>query len=100
MCFGSGSYIFSKKLNKCLTDINIYPMNNKTDHFLEKYFSNRKKSKKKVGIFSIFRSVISRNGSRIRIQIKMKMKRIRNTDITVYLLNKGSSFINYIKNIL
>ena len=34
---------FSKVLNLCLTDINISPVNNKTDNFLEKYISYRKK---------------------------------------------------------
>ena len=37
------SSIFSKVLNLCLTDINISPVNNKTDNFLEKYISYRKK---------------------------------------------------------
>ena len=36
-----------------LTDINIYPINNKTDHISEKYIFYGKKSKKKVDIFSI-----------------------------------------------
>ena len=39
------SYIFfSKILNFCLTDINIYPINNKIDNFLEKYIFIRNKN--------------------------------------------------------
>ena len=57
------------------TDINIYPINNITDHISKKYiFFYRKKSITKVGILSILGriqsrirsrsgSVISRNGS-------------------------------------
>ena len=63
------------------TDINIYPINNKTDHISEKYIFYRKKSKTKVDIFPI----LGRIWSRIRIRyftkrIRIKMKRIRNTD--------------------
>ena len=36
------------------TDINIYPINNKTDHISEKFiFYRKKKSKTKVDIFPI-----------------------------------------------
>ena len=56
-------YIYLKIINLCLTDINIYPKNNKTD--LIEIFKKKKVFKKLV--FS----------SRIRIYIKTK--RIRNT---------------------
>ena len=53
--------------------MNIYPINNKTDHFLEKYiFLIGKKVEKKIGIFGRIRS-------KIRIRLHIKMKRIRNT---------------------
>ena len=55
------SYIFfSKILNFCLTDRNIYLINNKTNNFLENYIL-KEKSFQKVGIFSIL--------GRIRIRI-------------------------------
>ena len=58
------SYIFFKTFKLMFTDINIYPINNKTDHILgEIYFFYRKKSKTKVDIF----------------RIHFKIKRIRNT---------------------
>ena len=40
------SYIFFKIINLCLTVMNIYPMNHKTDHFMEKCVSNRNKREK------------------------------------------------------
>ena len=43
------------------TDINIHPMNNKTDHISEKY-------------------IFHETDPRIRIRIRIKMKRIRTTD--------------------
>ena len=43
----------SKILNLCLTGINIYPINIKTDHFWEKYIFGRKKVFKKL-VFSRF----------------------------------------------
>ena len=75
-------------LNLCLLDMNIYPINNKTDHFSNKnvFFYRKKLKVKKKLVFSLFlkfgfgagsRSVISRNDPRIRIHIKMK--RIQNT---------------------
>ena len=36
------SYILSKILNFCLTDINIYLINNKANHYLEKRFLKKK----------------------------------------------------------
>ena len=36
-----------QNIDLCLKDINIYPINNKTDHLLDKYIFNRKNSKKK-----------------------------------------------------
>ena len=81
------------------TDINIYPINNKTYHISEKYIFYRKKSKTKVDIFSDFRSDLEQDpdpepdslfhetdpGIRIQtdpgIRIHIKMKRIRNTDL-------------------
>ena len=58
-----------------LTDINICPINNKTDHISQKYIFYRKKSKTKIDIFPI----LGRIWSRIRIRIHIKMKQIRNT---------------------
>ena len=55
------------------TGINIYSINNKTDHISEKYIFYRKK----VDIFPILGRIWSR--IRIRIRIRIKMKRIRNT---------------------
>ena len=52
---------FSNIINLCSTDINIYPINNKTDHFLEKF-----------NIKNVFKKFVF---SRIHI----KMRRIRNT---------------------
>ena len=66
---------FPKILIFCLTDINIYLINNKRNHFLEKYIFDGKKRFKKVGIFFI----LGRIWSRIRVRIRIKMKRIRNT---------------------
>jgi hypothetical protein len=74
------SYIFSKILNLCITDTNIYPINNKTDHFLQKYILNRKKVKKiRIRYFTK------------RIRIHIKIKRIRNTDLnkTISCEEKG-----------
>ena len=65
------------------TDINIYPINNKTDHISEKYIFYRKKVKLML-IFSgriLSRIRIRYSTKRIRIRIHIKMKRIRNTDI-------------------
>ena len=59
------------------TDINIYPINNKTDHIPEKYIFYRKKSKTKVDIFPI----LGRIWGRIRIRIQIKVKRIQNTGL-------------------
>ena len=57
----------------CLTDMNIYPMNNKTDHlFLEKYIFN-------IFFFFFLSWYFFRIRSRIRIRIHIKMKRILNT---------------------
>ena len=42
-----------KKKYICLTDINIYPINNKTDNSWNHFFIIEKK-KEKVGIFSIY----------------------------------------------
>ena len=68
-------HLFSKMLNFCLTDINIYLINNKTDHFLEKYTFKRKK--KKVGFGAGSGSVISQNGS--EDPDPYQLKGIRNT---------------------
>ena len=64
--------IFFKTIKLMFTDINIYPMNMKTD-FGEIYFFYRKKKIKQKLIFSLFQvgfgagsgseAVISRNGS-------------------------------------
>ena len=61
---------FFKTIKLMLTDIYIYPINNKT----YKYIFFRKKSKIKVDIFP----TLGRIWSMIRIHIKMKQ--IRNTD--------------------
>ena len=64
---------FFKNIKLLFTDINIYTMNNKTDHISEKnIFKNNKKEKKSV-IFSILG----------RIRIHIKMKRFSNTGYTV-----------------
>ena len=79
---------FSKIINLCLRDINFYPINNKTDYFLEKYIFNRKKKKqKKVCIFLDSRSYSEQDpvpdplfhATDPRIRIHIKMKRIRNS---------------------
>ena len=56
------------------TDINIYPINNKTDHMSEKYIFYSKKSKTKGWYFPDFRSdpLLHETDPRIRIHIKMK----------------------------
>ena len=50
-------HFFSKILNLCLTEINIYHINNKTDHFLEKYIFIRKISNNKNWYILDIRSV-------------------------------------------
>ena len=50
------------------TDINIYSINNKTDHISENYIFYRKKSWTKL------------NETDPRIRIHIKIKRIRNTE--------------------
>ena len=82
-----------------LTAINIYLINNKTNHFLEKYILDRKKSKKTSWYFLHFRSDVEQdpdtdpdplfNETDLRIMIRIKMKRIRNNWIlpTFYYLN-------------
>ena len=59
------SYIFFKTIKLMFTDINIYTINNKTDHISEKYIFHRKKVDK------------GRIWSRIRIRIRYFTKRIR-----------------------
>ena len=76
------------------TDINIYSINNKTDHISEKYIIIEKKSKTKVDIFP----VLGRIWSKIRIRyftnrIRIKMKRIRT-------LNQGEVYSNSITHTL
>ena len=79
---------FQKYSNLSLSDLNIYPINNKTDYFLEKYIFNRKKKKqKKVCIFLDSRSYSEQDpvpdplfhATDPRIRIHIKMKRIRNS---------------------
>ena len=77
-------HLFKKILNLCLTDINIYPIKNKTDHFWRNIFLIEKKVKKKDGIFSgRIRSRILihcfKTDPRIRIRIHIEMKRICHT---------------------
>ena len=62
---------FFKTIKLMFTDINVHPINDKTDHISEKYIFYRKKSRTKVDIFPILGRIWSR--------IHMKMKRIRNT---------------------
>ena len=51
------TFFFSPKiLNFCLTGIYIFLINNKTNHFLEKWIFDRKKGKKKRWYFLDFRS--------------------------------------------
>ena len=69
------------------TDINIYPINNKTDHISRKKIIIEKKSKQ-VKIFSI----LGRIWSRIRIHINMK--RIRNTAKKNNYIDLYSSFMD------
>ena len=66
------SYFLKKILNLCFMDTNIYPINNKTYHFFEKYLSRKIKLK----FFLDFR--FHETDPRIRIHIKMK--RINNTE--------------------
>ena len=75
------------------TDINIYPINNETDHISEKYIFYREKKLNKSWYFLDFslRSDLEQDPEpdpdplfhetdlRIRIRIHIKMKRIRNT---------------------
>ena len=66
-------FFFSKLLNLCITDLNIYPINNKKYIFWRNWFLRSKKS---------ILSTLGRNRSRIRIRyfrIHVKMKQIRNT---------------------
>ena len=69
---------FFESIKFCLTDIIIYLVNNKAIQFLEKYIFDRKKSFLKDGIFLNLGRIWSR--IRIGIQIRIKTKRIRNTD--------------------
>ena len=62
-------HFFFKTIKLMFTDINIFPVNNKTDHISEKYIFYRKKVKQQLIFFRFqvgFRarsgSVISRNG--------------------------------------
>ena len=63
------SYMFFKTIELMFTDINIYSINNKTDHISEKYIFYIKK----VDIFPI----LGRIWSRIRIRIRYFTKQIR-----------------------
>ena len=45
------SYIYFKTIKLMFTDIDIYPINNKTDHISEEYIFYRKEAKQKL-IFS------------------------------------------------
>ena len=73
---------FFKTIKLIFTDINIYPINNKTDHISEKYILDRKKN----WYFPDFRSDLKQDLDPLfhatdpRIRIHIKMKRIRNTD--------------------
>ena len=89
-------FFFIQILNPCLTDINIYPINNKTDKF--SIFLIEKKVFKKV-VFSRFRSdsepLFHETDPRIRIHIKMKL--IRNTGRNITLLVLSSQSLNQIE---
>ena len=69
---------FFKTIKLMFTDINIYPINNKTDHISEKYW-----------YFPDFRSDLEQDPDPLfhetdpRIRIHIKMKRIRNTGIDI-----------------
>ena len=62
---------FFKTIRLMFTDINIYPINNKTDHISEKNIKKKKKSKTEVDIFSILGRIWS------WIRIRYFTKRIR-----------------------
>ena len=108
-CFGSGSvwirlisatrigirFIYLKKiLNFCLTDINIYLINNKTIHFLEKYILIEKKGFKKL----VFSPDPLFHETNPRIQIRIKMKRIRNIDMNDQFPSSDYTLIDYRRN--
>ena len=65
------------------TDINICPINNKTDHISEKYIFYTKKKLNKSWYFPDFRSDLAPDPlfheTDPRIRIDIKIKRIRNT---------------------
>ena len=71
------SCIFFKTIKLMFTDINIYSINNKTDHISEKYIFYR--------YFPDFSSDLEQDPDPLfhetdpRIRIHIKMKRIRNT---------------------
>ena len=69
-------YFFLQILTFCLTDLNIYFINNKTNQFLETYIFDRKKNYLKVVIYSD-----PDLDSDTRIRIRIKMKRIQNTGL-------------------
>ena len=84
---------FKKNINLLFNGQNIYLLNNKTNHFLEKYIFDRKKGEKKVGIFFILDRIWSRiRYSTKRIWIPIKMKRIRNTGINNNIFVKKMRF--------
>ena len=74
------NHAFFRTIQLMFTDINISPINNKTDHFSEKYIFYRKKVKQKLFFFSRIRYFTK------RIRIHIKMKRIRNTDFNIISL--------------
>ena len=78
-----------------LTDLNIHPLNTKTDHFLRNFFFIKKRVKQAL-VFSRFKvgfgagsgsgSVIHETDPRILIRIHIKMKRIRNTGLKGHIV--------------
>ena len=82
-------YIFFKTIKLMFTDINIYPINNKTDHISEKYIFYRKK---KVDIFPILGGIWS------RIRIRYFRKQIRGSG-SISKLNGSETLLNRIRKL-
>ena len=80
-----------------ITEINIYPINNITEHFLEKFF-NKKKVKRKSWYFLDFRSDSDQDQDSLfhktdpRIRKHIKMKQIRNTAFHTLFGQRGRKY--------
>ena len=80
--------ILKKIIHFCSTDINIYPIKNKTNDVLDKYIFLQKKkscyfldSELDPEPFQLFHETVHGSG-----RIRMKMKRIRNTSFYVHIV--------------